>query len=241
VAFSRVGHPIYTPRYMIISTPAVALLVAAGLQSVRHRALAVVTVLAMVLFAAPVYLDQRSGTAKADSDWQYAAAVIGDRARPGDVVVFGKLAYKLHQTTRKIAIAYPDDFVGLRDITVRRSAVERQALWPSSRPLADVTDDIQNARRVWLVSDSAVGRRWQRRRTSNLRILATAGYRTTWTWTGTVTRIDELAPVRAATLSVTPRSAAGSDRRLWLGRAPCRRAATTPAGSPARPTGRSRC
>lgn len=192
LVFSREVSPLYTPRYMIGSTPAVALLVAAGLLSLRHRSLTAVTVLALVVFTAPVYLDQRTGTAKARSDWKYAAAVIGERARPGDVVVFGELAHKAHQTTRKIAIAYPNDFIGLRDITVRRSALEREALWPSTRPLAEVADDVHNARRVWLVSDGAAGRRWQQRRVKNLRILETVGYRPTWMWKGTVTQIDEL-------------------------------------------------
>jgi len=83
VAFSRVGSPVYTPRYMIASAPAVALLVAAGLLSLRHRTLIAVAVAAMVLFAAPDYVHQRTGTAKSHSDWKYAAAVIDGRAEPG--------------------------------------------------------------------------------------------------------------------------------------------------------------
>lgn len=192
VAFSRVSSPVYTPRYMIVSAPAVALLVAAGLLSLRHRTLIAVAVAAMVLFAAPDYVHQRTGTAKSHSDWKYAAAVIDWRAEPGDVVVFGKLADKEKQTTRKMAIAYPNAFDGLRDITLRRSAVERQALWPSTRPLDAVTGDIHDARRVWLVSDSAAGHRWQQRRTSNLQLLESAGYRLVWSWSGPYTRIDEL-------------------------------------------------
>ena len=177
---------------MIASAPAVALLVAAGLLALRHRTLVAVAVAAMVLFAAPDYVHQRTGTAKSHSDWKYAAAVIDGRAEPGDVVVFGKLADKEKQTTRKMAIAYPNAFDGLRDITLRRSAVERQALWPSTRPLAAVTGDIHDARRVWLVSDSAAGHRWQQRRTSNLQLLESIGYRPVWSWSGPFTRIDEL-------------------------------------------------
>jgi mannosyltransferase len=192
LAISEIRSPVYAPRYAIVSAPAVALLVAAGILSLRHRTLIAVTVAAIVLFAAPVYVEQRTGTAKAGSDWKYVAAVIGERGRPGDVVVFGKLARKEHQTTRKAAIAYPDDFVGLRDITLDRSALERTTLWPTSRPLADVTGDIEQARRVWLVSDASTGRRWQRRREEDLRVLASVGYRPTWTWKGSVTRIDEL-------------------------------------------------
>jgi len=58
--------------------------------------------------------------------------------------------------------------------------------------LAAVTGDINDARRVWLVSDSAAGHRWQQRRTSNLQLLESVGYRPVWSWSGPFTRIDEL-------------------------------------------------
>ena len=195
LALSEV-RPLYTPRYAIGSAPAVALLLAAGVLSLRKRALIAAALAVIVLCAAPVYVEQRTGTAKGGSDWKYAAAVVGERARPGDVVVFGRLAGKKFQTTRKVAVGYPDDFVGLRDITARRSAIVRQDLWPSTRPLADVAGDIRQAPRVWLVSDASTGRVSQRRREENLRILATVGYRVTWMWKGTKTRVDELVLAR---------------------------------------------
>jgi mannosyltransferase len=192
VAFSLVGTTLYWPRYMIVSAPVVALLAAAGVLSLRRRRLTVIAVASILLFTAPVFLEQRSGTAKVGSDWKYAAACIGDRARPGDVVVFGKLARKLDQTTRKIAIAYPGNFVGLRDIAAGRSALDGPSLWPGDRPLAEVIGDLRDARRVWLVSDGAPELRWEQRREQDLRTLAAAGYHPTWIWRGTVTWIYEL-------------------------------------------------
>lgn len=194
VGYSMVRTPLYAPRYLVVSLPALALLMAAGLSALPGRRTAVVAFGLLVALSLPVYAEQRANDAKKASDWGLVAQLVDARARPGDVVVYGRLAYKTYQTTRKIAVAYPGRLDQLRDITYGRSAAARDALWASSRPLARVVGTIDGAPRVWLITDSAPGRQWRLRAQDALRTLQGAGYHVSWSWSGPSTAIDELVP-----------------------------------------------
>lgn len=192
VAYSAVRTPLYAPRYLTICVPPTALLAAAGILALRRRGLQVAVVTTALILTAPVYLGERRTTAKQDSDWSVAAAFMGEHARAGDVVVYGGLAHKQAQYTRKIAVGYPQDFQGLRDLTLHRSAPPADRLWSTSRPLARSLPDLGQPRRVWLVSDNGGDSLSRERQLRALALLAGVGYHPVGQWSWTVTCIDEL-------------------------------------------------
>jgi mannosyltransferase len=192
VGYSSVRTPLYAPRYLTICVPPTALLIAAGLLALPRRRLQLAVVAVALLLIAPVYLGQRSTRAKQGSDWSLAAGFMGEHARAGDVVVYGGLARKPAQYTRKIAVGYPQDFHGLRDLTLHRSAPPAARLWSTSRPLALALPDLGRPPRVWLISDNANDPISRARHDRALALLAGAGYRSVDHWSWTVTRIDEL-------------------------------------------------
>ncbi len=194
LTYSIVRAPLYAPRYLIVSAPAVALLVAAGLLGLRRRWLQVVAVAVVLVSFVPVYAVQRSVTAKQGSDWSIVAAYVQAEAKPGDVVLFTRLAHKRFQTTRKIAVGYPWAFADLRDVGVGKDPAVHGVLWTRSRPMRAVLPALGHPERIWLISDNSRKARWAAPRAHDLAVLAAHGYQPVSNRSWTVTRVTELAP-----------------------------------------------
>lgn len=153
--YSLALTPMYGPRYLTFTTPAVALLIAYGLTSITHRwwrsAVAGVLVLAVI----PVYVSQRQLYAKNGSDWISVAEFVAENAQPGQGVYFAPRydvdGPTVGQTTRGISVAYPAAFEGLVDITMLRSAVEADNLVGESRYLEQSSDELARVDSVWVI------------------------------------------------------------------------------------------
>jgi mannosyltransferase len=153
--YSLVVTPMYEPRYLTFVAPAVALLVATGLTALPRRSLRYAAAGLIVLAALPVYVSQRQLYAKNTSDWVSVAALVGDRAEPGDGVYFAP-RYDVNrptvgQTTRGIQVAYPDGFAGLVDLTELRTPVEADDLVGESRYLRQSGARLAAVDTVWVV------------------------------------------------------------------------------------------
>lgn len=151
--------PMYTTRYLSFCTPAVAILVAAGvavlgrpllgrpLFSKRWMPLAAVALL--VVLAAPSYLAQRGPYAKnGGSDWRQASAVIEQHAHPGDAIVFDT-ATKPSQRPRLAMRLYPADYTGLNDVALVTPFNQGTELWDTVAPLSRVTGRLAGTGTVW--------------------------------------------------------------------------------------------
>lgn len=153
--YSLAVSPMYSPRYLTFAAPAVALLLAAGLLAIRPvRVRAAVAVL-LVLAAVPVLVSQRQLAGKNGTDWSRVAAYVDANARPGDAVYYAP-RYDLDtptygQSTRGIAVAYPDDFAGLRDLTLLRTPADADNLVGESQYLRDSADRLSGVDTVWVV------------------------------------------------------------------------------------------
>ncbi|HEY5881079.1 MAG TPA: glycosyltransferase family 39 protein [Nakamurella sp.] len=196
--YSIAVSPMYGPRYLSFATPAVALLVAYGLTAIRSRwriALAGLLVLAVI----PVYVSQRQLYAKNSSDWISIAQFVAENARPGDGVYFAPRydvgGATVGQTTRGIAVAYPDAFSGLVDLTLLRSAVEADDLVGESRYLSQSTDRLEAVDTVWVVrrvdhpADDAA---------ADDDLLAAAGFERTQEWQGPLDEVIKWSRVPAS-------------------------------------------
>ena len=143
--------PAYNLRYVSFCIPGVALSMAAGLWTLRHRVVQVAVVLILLVLAVPTDTLQRGPHAKdGGSDLAAAAAILGAEAQAGDAIVFDETT--AHRQRPRLAMhLYPNDFDGLRDVTVKTSYLARSQLWDTTNPLADVTAMLAPARRVWLL------------------------------------------------------------------------------------------
>lgn len=161
-AVSNLGHSYWMTRYMLFTLPAFALLIAAGLSSMR----VLTTVATVAVLALTGVQDQRMLRWQGSHDqWQYpaysgqpllyseAANIISDNLRPGDGVVFSArddfwlldigLAYHLRNKPQP------------RDVLLRESAVERGDFWPIECGVP--ADCLRGVNRIWVVASAPGG------------------------------------------------------------------------------------
>lgn len=145
--------PMYALRYLAFCTPAVAIAVALGIACFRPRWLQAVALLVVIALATPTYLAQRGEFGKnAGADFRQAAAVIEEKAQPGDAVVFDE-SIRPSRKPRLASRLYPEAFQGLRDVTLDRPYYLTDHLWDATLPLTDVLDRLEGTNTVWLLQN----------------------------------------------------------------------------------------
>lgn len=152
--YAVVVKPLYSPRYLSFTTPAMALLVAVGLAAIRLCWLRLAMVAVMVLATLPIYVSQRQVNSKSGSDWSEVAAVVRAGSRPGDAVYFAprfpEQGATYGQSTRGIAIAYPEQFADTTDLTLQESAVGDHSLTGRSVRLQQ-SPGLNSVDRIWVI------------------------------------------------------------------------------------------
>lgn len=157
LALTAVVTPAFTPRYLVISAPAVAMLIAIGVSALRSAWLRGAAVAALIGLSVPAFVDQRGPYAKnARTDWQSVAAVVDEVAAPGDGVVFDEQV-RPSRRPRLAMHAYPEGFRGLVDLTLTRPYHRTDGLWDVTAPLSEVAHRLDDVERVVVVSRSAHG------------------------------------------------------------------------------------
>jgi mannosyltransferase len=148
---TRLVTPMYSLRYLSICAPAAAIVIAIGVASVRYQWLRLAAVALIVVLAVPSYVSQRGEFGKNNgSDWRQAAALVQAGAHPGDAVVFDETT-RPSRRPRLALHLYPESFRGLRDITLKRPYQQVNWLWDTTKPLDEVTDQLENTDTVWLL------------------------------------------------------------------------------------------
>ncbi|MEO3786660.1 glycosyltransferase family 39 protein [Actinocorallia sp. B10E7] len=136
--------PVYTPRYVLFTAPAAALLVAAGLESLP----AVLTwagAAALVAGMAPMHLQQHAVDDRAD-DLRRLRAIVKRHERPGDGLLFRV------SEQRTIMGAYPETFARLDDLALERGGPEAGNLVGVLTGPAGFARRLAGTGRVWVVS-----------------------------------------------------------------------------------------
>lgn len=164
IAASVVSTPLYTARYVTLSAPALAILMAVGLTSLRRRAVVAAGLVVAILVTAPTYVQQRTPEAKDQSSWAQVAALVAreraaerraDGPRVIDSIVYGSIVRHPNGSARSIAYAYPSVFTGMVDVTLRTPAATNGMLWETRYPLAKAVDRTDGSRFVWLVTSDS--------------------------------------------------------------------------------------
>ena len=127
-------HPIYTPRYLSFTAPAIALILGlciGALAVTRWVALSIVILLAIA--AAPNYVAaQRSPYAKYGMDYSQVADLITAQAAQGDCLLVNDTVTFMPAPMRPLMAARPDAYRKLIDLTLWQRATDRNDVFDTN-------------------------------------------------------------------------------------------------------------
>jgi mannosyltransferase len=155
LAYSVWQSPIYYPRYLCFTTPAMALLLAiciVALVRTRERVTAVLA--AFALAATPNYLlTQRGPYAKEGMDFSQVADVITAHASVGDCLILDNTTTWKPGPIRPLTAARPGAYAKLVDPGRGQRAAERNRLWDAHIAIWSVADQVRQCTVLWTVSE----------------------------------------------------------------------------------------
>lgn len=190
VLATALGKHLYSPKYASLSLPFVALLIALALTMIRPKALLAAAVAAVLVLSIPTAVAVKQPRAKQDSTWANAASIIAaerssNRADVDEGVVFGSVYGHPGTTADIIRISYPDAFVGMTDLGVRKDGAASGVLWNQTGDLAtSIPSRLGDIDTVWFVGGTVKARDIQPETAS---ILAEHGFTAKEHWkTGSV-------------------------------------------------------
>jgi mannosyltransferase len=147
-------EPVYYPRYLSFTSPAMALLLAVGVTAVartREATAAVLTVLAVA--ATPNYLlEQRGPYAKEGMDFSQVADVLTAHASPGDCLVLDNTTNWAPGPIRPLTAARPEAYAKLVDPGRGKRAADRNRLWDAHLGIWGVAGGLRRCTVLWTVS-----------------------------------------------------------------------------------------
>lgn len=155
LAYSAVAQPLYYPRYLSFTTPAMALLLAVCVVAVARSREWITAVLAMFAVAAtPNYLMvQRGPYAKEGMDFSQVADVISSHSSPGDCLIFDNTTSWKPGPIRPLTAARPDAYTDLVDPGRGAPAWKRNRLWDAHLGIWGVADEVRRCTVLWTVSE----------------------------------------------------------------------------------------
>lgn len=158
LAYSAVGRPIYYPRYLICTAPAMAIVLGISVASIAGnrwgvRGMAALTALFLVA-AVPNYVGtQRSRNAKEGWDYSQVADVIKAKSAPGDCLLVDNTTRWAPGPIRALPAARPDAFAGLSDPGRGPKGPVRGRLWDGHLGVWAVAGELSRCSTIWTITD----------------------------------------------------------------------------------------
>ncbi|MEE6178819.1 glycosyltransferase family 39 protein [Mycobacterium sp. 050134] len=156
VVWSALFHPIYTPRYLSFTAPAMALIlgVCAAALAVRPWVPAALVVV-FAIAAAPNYvMAQRNPYAKYGMDYSQVADLIGAQAAPGDCLLVNDTVTFMPAPMRPLLAARPDAYRKLVDLTLWQRATDRNDVFDTNLIPEVVAQPLSHCRVVWIITQA---------------------------------------------------------------------------------------
>jgi mannosyltransferase len=156
VVWSAFVHPIYTPRYLAFTAPAIALILGICIATVASRPWAVAALIGLfVIAAAPNYvLAQRSPYAKYGMDYSQVADLIGAKAAPGDCLLVNDTVTFMPAPMRPLMAARPDAYRKLVDLTLWQHATDRNDVFDTNLIPEVVARPLSRCGVVWIITQA---------------------------------------------------------------------------------------
>jgi mannosyltransferase len=154
VLYSVWLEPVYYPRYLTFTSPAMALLLAVCITAIaRTRESTAAMLTAFAVAATPNYLlDQRGPYAKEGMDFSQVADVITAHASPGDCLLLDNTTNWAPGPIRPLTAARPAAYAKLVDPGRGKRAAERNRLWDAHLGIWGVADSVRRCTVLWTVS-----------------------------------------------------------------------------------------
>jgi mannosyltransferase len=156
VIWSALVHPIYTPRYLCFTAPAMAMALGVCIGALAAKAwvgAAVVSILAVA--ATPNYLfAQRNPYAKYGMDYSQVADLITAKAAPGDCLLVNDTVTFMPAPMRPLMAARPDAYRKLIDLTLWQRATDRNDVFDTNLIPEVVAKPLSHCGVVWIITQA---------------------------------------------------------------------------------------
>ncbi|WP_192830011.1 glycosyltransferase family 39 protein [Mycobacterium sp. UM_Kg1] len=155
VVYSAAVKPIYYPRYLISTAPAMAIALAIAVTTIatsRRTVITLVTLLAVT--AAPNYVvNQRERYTKEGWDYSAVADVIVEHAQPGDCLLIDNTTRWLPGPIRALPAGRPESFAKLTDPGLGPHRQTLGRLWDGHLGVGALHDELDRCPVIWTITD----------------------------------------------------------------------------------------
>jgi len=156
VIWSALIHPIYTPRYLSFTAPAMAVVLGVCVGAVAAKPWAGVAIVALFAVAAtPNYLRvQTNPYAKYGMDYSQVADLITAKAAPGDCLLVNDTVTFMPAPMRPLMAARPDAYRKLIDLTLWQRATDRNEVFDTNLIPEVVAKPLSHCGVVWIITEA---------------------------------------------------------------------------------------
>jgi len=154
--YSAWVHPIYTPRYLSFTAPAMALVLGVCIGALAVKpwvATALVSLFAVA--ATPNYIRaQRNPYAKYGMDYSRVADLISAKSAPGDCLLVNDTVTFMPAPMRPLMAARPDAYRKLIDLTLWQRATDRNDVFDTNLIPEVVAKPLSQCGVVWIITQA---------------------------------------------------------------------------------------
>jgi mannosyltransferase len=156
VVWSAMVHPIYTPRYLSFTAPAMALALGVCVGALAAKPWTAATLVTLFAVAAtPNYLRvQRDPYAKYGMDYSQVADLITATAAPGDCLLINDTVTFMPAPMRPLLAARPDAYRKLIDLTLWQRATDRRDVFDTNLIPEVVAAPLSQCHVVWIITQA---------------------------------------------------------------------------------------
>ena len=154
--WSAVLNPIYTPRYLCFTAPAVALVLGVCIGALAVAPWMAAAILSVFTLAAgPNYfLVQRGPYAKYGMDYSQVADLITEKAAPGDCLLVNDTVTFMPAPMRPLMAARPDAYRKLVDLSLWQRATDRNDVFDTNLIPEATVGPLSDCRVVWIITEA---------------------------------------------------------------------------------------
>jgi len=154
--WSAMVNPIYTPRYLCFTAPAVALVLGVCIGALAVAPWMAAAILSVFTLAAgPNYfLVQRGPYAKYGMDYSQVADLITEKAAPGDCLLVNDTVTFMPAPMRPLMAARPDAYRKLIDLSLWQRAADRNDVFDTNLIPEATVGPLSDCRVVWIITEA---------------------------------------------------------------------------------------